>query len=107
MSTPTEQLALDVDPDARLRRILATVLTRTPDDWRRKALTVITDLATTGRVFEAYDVVRDGCPEPDHPARWGAIFRVAAQAGLIVSAGAGPSSRPTVHGSLCRKWRGA
>lgn len=103
----TEQLALDVDPAARRRRVLDQVLSHTPDDWRRRALTVIADLAATGKVFEAYDVVRDGCPEPDHPSRWGAIFGLAARSGLIVSAGAGPSSRPTVHGSLCKKWRGA
>ena len=75
--------------------------------WKSTALRVIAHLAATGRVFEAYDLTREGLPEPRTSSQWGALFYAAHSAGLIEPAGAGPSARQTVKGSLTRYWRGA
>lgn len=77
------------------------------DVWRRKAVAMIADHAKSGVAFEAYDLVISGCPEPDHPSRWGAVFGLCARNGLIELAGFGSSSRPTVKSSAVRFWRGA
>jgi hypothetical protein len=88
---------------------LRTVLGRIPpgDPWRLDAVKAIAGLAQTpGLVFEAYDVIRLGVPEPAHHSRWGAVFRLCFDQGLIELAGAGPSSRPTTKRSLVRFWQG-
>lgn len=85
---------------------LADVRARTDNTWRLTALNGVRELARRGEVFEAYDLVLLGVPEPEHSSRWGALFNTAARAGIITAAGAGPSARPTVKKSLTRFWRG-
>jgi hypothetical protein len=74
--------------------------------WQNTALQTIRHYAASGKVFEAYDLTREGLPEPTSPSQWGALMSVAHRAGLIEPVGAGPSLRPTVKGSLTRYWRG-
>lgn len=100
---PDQQLELG----SELRdRALATVRAHTDPAWRTCALAALRDLAEQGDVFGAYDLVLAGVPEPRHSSSWGALFNTAAKAGVITSAGARPSSRPTVKSSLARCWRG-
>jgi len=78
------------------------------DDWWWKvAMRALTWLAETHTTFDAYDLSILGCPDPDHPSRWGALFRSASAAGVIEHAGYTQSRRPTCAGGLCRVWRGA
>ncbi len=78
------------------------------DPWRIAAVKGIAHLAASGRVFEAYElIVLQLCPEPAHPSRWGALFNLCANHGLIDHVGYGPSSRPTVKSSAVKFWRGA
>ena len=91
--------------DDALHRVLSHV--PPGDPWRLQAVQLIATLAAEGTVFEAYDLVRRGLPEPDHHSRWGAVFNLCAKQGLIEQANAGRSARPTVKGSLVRFWRGA
>jgi hypothetical protein len=91
--------------DEALRRVL---LHCPPGDpWRVQAVQLIADLAAEGVVFEAYDLIRRGLPEPDHSSRWGAVFQLCGRQGLIDQVNTGRSARPTVKGSLVRFWRGA
>jgi len=76
--------------------------------WISTAMQAVRAMATTGREFQAFDLVQTyGVAEPDHPNRWGALFTRAAREGVIVSVGAAPSRRPTACKSLTRTWRGA
>ena len=78
------------------------------DDWWWKvAMRALTWLAQTHTTFQAYDLTLLGCPDPDHPSRWGALFRSASASGVIEHAGYTQSRRPTRSGGLCRVWRGA
>lgn len=86
--------------------VLAEVDRDTDDWWKSCALAGVRHLAALGGPFTAHDVAALGVPEPDHPARWGALFNSAAHAGVIVAAGVTRSSRPTVHRSLVRQWVG-
>jgi hypothetical protein len=88
---------------------LTVVLDHIPpgDPWRADATRLIGRLASDHVVFEAYDLIKAGLTEPDHPSRWGAVFSHCAKAGLIELVGYGPSSRPTVKSSAVRFWRGA
>lgn len=99
--------AEQLDLGAELRdQALAAVRARTDSTWRATALNGLQELARRGDVFEAYDLIALGVPEPEHSSRWGALFNAAAKAGIITAAGAGPSARPTVKKSLTRFWRG-
>ncbi|NIL74422.1 hypothetical protein RhoFasB10_00506 [Rhodococcus sp. B10] len=63
--------------------------------------------AETGLVFEAYDLTDEfGIDDPDHPGRWGALFREANRLGVIEPAGYCVARRPTRAGGLTRLWRG-
>ena len=75
--------------------------------WRSCALAGVQHLAAIGEPFTAHDVAQLGVPDPDHPARWGALFRAARTEGLIVPVAIVPSTRRTVHGALVRLWVGA
>jgi hypothetical protein len=76
--------------------------------WLSTAMQAVRVMATTGREFQAFDLVQTyRVPEPDHPNRWGALFTRAAREGVIVPVGAAPSRRPTAARSLTRTWRGA
>lgn len=75
--------------------------------WWREAEIILAARAATGEPFSADDLRADGLGEPDKPARWGTLFRLAADAGLIVSVGVLNSRRTQRHGSLSRVWVGA
>ncbi len=82
---------------------------RDPWSWHpaKAALeTLAAESATTGRIFEAYDLTELFGIELDHPARWGALFNAAASEGLIAHAGFAVSRRPTRAGGITRVWRG-
>ena len=82
-------------------------LANADDWWRSSAERAVRVLAATGRPFTAFDLVDHcGVTEPDSSARWGGLFRRAAQQGVIEPTGAEASRRPTRAGSLCRVWRG-
>lgn len=94
------------EPTASVDAVLDDLAERTDGWWARTCDAGIAELARRGHPFEAWDLVALGVPEPEQPSRWGARLRAAAKAGTIEPAGAGPSSRPTVRGSLVRRWRG-
>lgn len=98
------QLGFDVEARAQ---ILDRVLEHTDDVWRETALRAIAQLAGTGRVFQATDLLALGVTEPAHANHWGALFRSASQHGLIEHVGYAPSARGTVQGSVTKTWRGA
>jgi len=78
------------------------------EDWQTVAMSYVVSRAGTGRPFQAWDLIADGCPEPDDPAHdWGPLMSLAARDGVIRCCGAEPSRRPTVRGSLTRVWIGA
>src|SRR5215212_1422725 len=74
--------------------------------WRDCAARALKWMAESGQDFDAWDLVQLGVPDPDDHHRWGGLFRVAAQQGLIESVGYAPSRRPTAGGSIARVWRG-
>lgn len=75
--------------------------------WWDGAMRAVKHLAATGEPFDAWDVTELGVPDPDHPARWGALFTTARRAGLIVAVGYRESRRPSRAHGVCRVWRGA
>lgn len=77
------------------------------DWWWPTAMRAVRWLAQVPGEFDAWDVTMLGVPDPDHPNRWGALFRAASTAGVIVPAGYTQSRRPGRAGGLCRTWRGA
>lgn len=99
-----------VDPAAGERAKqagMARAASRTPIPWAEACDNAIRQLAKRGVPFQASDLIREGLvDEPDHPNRWGARFSAARAAGIIRHAGVVPSSRATVHRSLCRQWIG-
>jgi hypothetical protein len=79
----------------------------TPIDWATACQNGIAEMARRGIPFQAADLIREGLvDEPEHPAMWGPQFGIAARAGVIEHAGVVPSTRATVHRSLCRQWIG-
>lgn len=85
---------------------LSQVLENADDWWLSTARRALRTLAETGRTFEAYDLTELGVEDPDHPNRWGALFRAAYTAGLIEPVGYAQSRRPGRAGGLTRLWRG-
>jgi hypothetical protein len=86
---------------------IARATANTPPDWATACRNAIELMARRGQPFQAADLIAEGLvDEPDHPARWGAAFNNAARAGVIEHAGVVPSTRATVHRSLCRQWIG-
>jgi hypothetical protein len=75
--------------------------------WSSTALQGIRELALSGHVFQAADLVELGVPEPPNSSQWGAIMARAHRLGIIAHAGYGPSRRASVHGSVCARWIGA
>lgn len=74
--------------------------------WWATARQALEHLAEQGRPFESYDLTEIGVTDPDHPARWGALFSHAAREGVIVPCGFTVSRRPTRSHGLTRLWRG-
>lgn len=85
---------------------LNNAITGRDDFWWDGAMRAVVWLARCPGEFDAFDVTELGVPEPDHPARWGALFRAAATAGVIEPAGFHQSRRPSRAGGVCRVWRG-
>jgi hypothetical protein len=103
----TGQLDIFTEAEARKAQGIAQVDANADAWWKSCADQALEHLAQSGRVFEAYDLVLMGVPEPHHPNAWGARMNAAAKRGLIRNVGAGPSKRPTVARSLVRYWQGA
>lgn len=93
-------------PDLFTEDHLAPVLANADDWWLSTARRALRTLAATGRTFEAYDLTELGVDDPDHPNRWGALFRAAHNDGLIVPVGYAQSRRPGRSGGATRLWRG-
>lgn len=93
-----------INPDALVGAEQA--IENADDWWRSCAEAAVRNLARTGRDFTADDVRALGMSEPDHPNRWGGLFRWAARAGLVEEAGARRSSTVSRKASLVRVWRG-
>lgn len=76
------------------------------DVWWGQAMSGIGLLALAGEPFDAFDLQSVGVGEPDHPNRYGALFRSAASAGVIEKLGHHQSKRPGRSGGVCAVWRG-
>lgn len=87
--------------------IVADTYANADDWWRDCAWRAVDHMAAAGVDFTAADLTELGVPDPDVPNRWGALFRAALTAGVIVPVGFVVSSRPSRHGGVCRVWRGA
>lgn len=74
--------------------------------WWSSAMLALEWLAQQGEPFDAYDLTELGVMDPDHPNRWGALFRAAHTAGAIIPVGFRESRRPSRAGGVCRVWRG-
>ncbi|RRQ81514.1 hypothetical protein [Streptomyces griseofuscus] len=87
---------------------MARAEAHTPVDWATACQNGIREMARRGVPFQAADLIAEGLvDEPERPAMWGPQFGIAARAGVIEHAGVVPSTRATVHRSLCRQWIGA
>lgn len=75
--------------------------------WHDCASRALAWWAATGRPFDAYDLTLLGVPDPDHPARWGALFAGASSQGVIRRAGYRASRRRSRAGGVCAVWVGA
>lgn len=85
---------------------LEPVLDGADDWWRDAAERALSWWAAIGVEFDSYDLTELGVPDPDHPNRWGALFKAAADQGRIAAVGYRPSRRPTRHGGVVRVWKG-
>lgn len=85
---------------------VVTAIRHRDDVWWGQAMTGISLLALAGDPFDAYDLQSVGVGEPDHPNRYGALFRSAATAGVIEKVGFHQSKRPGRSGGVCAVWRG-
>lgn len=75
--------------------------------WWSCARTALLTEARSGRVFAADDLQEQyGLLDPDHPSRWGALFRTAVTEGLIAHVDYRRSRRPSRAGGVLRTWRG-
>lgn len=74
--------------------------------WWSPAWRALTWMAEAGVEFDSYALTELGVPDPDHPGRWGALFKAGAAAGLIEVVGYANSKRPSRSGGLVRVWRG-
>lgn len=103
----TDQLDIFSEAENRKQQGMAQVDANASDWWKHTADQAIEFLASTGEVFQTYDLASLGVCEPHHPNAWGARMAAAHKAGVIVPAGYGPSKRPTTAKSLVHLWRGA
>lgn len=99
------QLELGEEPDTPPG--LQRAIDNTDDQWRSMSMQALRHMAATGRTFSAFELSDElGLVDPDHPNRWGALFRRAHTAGLIEPVGYAQSRRPGRAGGSCRLWRG-
>lgn len=78
-----------------------------PDAWRVDAEAALHELAASGDVFTIDDLRRAGIPDPDKPQRWGALFAVMRNVGVIECAGAQEHRIKAGDAQLIRQWRGS
>ena len=75
-------------------------------EWESDARTALETLAGTGRPFTAFDLTEHAeLRNPPNPNCWGALFRHAAEDGVIRRVGFVESRRPGRRGGVCRLWR--
>lgn len=75
--------------------------------WRTDAWELLTRVAESGEVFDAYALEsKHGLRPPPHPNNWGPLFQAAANAGLISYVEHRKSRRPSSNGSMRAFWRG-
>lgn len=94
------------DPRAVKAAGIAQAEAGTDTWWRDCCDRGIQALAETGLIFQAFDLLDLGVPDPDSANRWGRRFLAAARRGLIEPIGYAPSKRPTTACSIVRTWRG-
>ncbi|MEC3853463.1 hypothetical protein [Paenarthrobacter ureafaciens] len=78
-----------------------------PDAWRADAVAAVHTLAASGRVFTVDHLRRAGIPDPDKPQRWGALFAVMRNSGVIECAGMQEHRIKAGDSQLIRQWRGS
>lgn len=86
--------------------ILAETLANADGWWLDCSGRGVTWWAQAGVPFTVEDVRDLGVPEPDHCARWGALFAAFRARGLITCIGYRTSTRPSRHGGILRVWVG-
>ena len=77
--------------------------------WWDGGMRALRDLAETRRPFTADDLRRDpiSLPEPDHSARWGALFCAARRLGIITPLGWASAQTASRRRGVHRVWIGA
>jgi len=77
-------------------------------DWESDAREALERVAGEGKPFTAYDLtVKAELRNPPTSGQWGALFRHAAEDGVIRRVGFVESKRPGRRGGVCRVWRAA
>jgi len=94
------------DNVAAVETILRDTYANADEWWRSCAERGVTWWAEAGVPFTVEDVRDLGVPEPDHCARWGALFAAFRARGIIECIGYRTSTRPSRHGGILRVWRG-
>jgi len=75
-------------------------------DWESDAREALERVAKEGKPFTAYDLtVKAELRNPPTSGQWGALFRHAAEDGVIRRVGFVESRRPGRRGGVCRVWR--
>jgi hypothetical protein len=77
-----------------------------PDAWRADAVAAVHVLAASGRIFTVDHVRRAGISDPDKPQRWGALFAVMRNSGVIHCVGMREHRIKAGDSQLIRQWRG-
>jgi hypothetical protein len=76
-------------------------------DWEADAREALEKVAKLGNPFTAYDLTEADLRNPPHANCWGALFRQAAEDGVIRKVGYIESRRPGRRHGLCRVWKAA
>ena len=77
-------------------------------EWESDAREALERVAKEGKPFTAYDLtVKAELRNPSTSGQWGALFRHAAEDGVIRRVGFVESKRPGRRGGVCRTWRAA
>ncbi|MDQ5860637.1 MAG: hypothetical protein M3536_00030 [Actinomycetota bacterium] len=75
-------------------------------EWESDARAALEHVAKEGKPFTAYDLTTKAeLRNPPSSGQWGALFRHAAEDGIIRRVGFAESLRPGRNGGLCRVWK--
>lgn len=75
-------------------------------DWDTDARAALEAVAKEGHPFTAYDLtIRAELRNPPNSGQWGALFRHAAEDGIIRRVGYVESERPGRKHGVCRVWQ--